>query len=235
MTFPDWAIGHIDDVSLLLPLCEENSSVTNGFPSEAASVMGVDVFYVVSMNRLIYKQPCCRWYEASCRDAMSVVRVSVYRWRCSCCSSLPFWSRSRSTTSTSPCTAGTPNTSPTATRTTPTRSAGYGTRTTCRSRSPSPESLRIGTTSTTISGSDLFSPYKPFASIYPKFAGMCSVGSRDFPSRPLQVRWFVRMRWFIYNDKRLSLLVYVDDRGQGMCFRVGSVIHLHKINRHWLI
>ena len=54
-----WCHDQMETVSALLVLCEENSSVTGGFPSQRASNAGFDVFFDVSIN----KQSSRWWFE----------------------------------------------------------------------------------------------------------------------------------------------------------------------------
>ena len=41
---------------MLLALCEGNSPVTGEFPSQRASNVGFDVFFDVSVNKLLHRQ-----------------------------------------------------------------------------------------------------------------------------------------------------------------------------------
>ena len=77
---PKWWWHHqMETFSALLALCDGNSPVTCGFPSQTASNAGFDVFFGVSLNKRLNKQTRHRWFETPSRPyPENFPRASIY-------------------------------------------------------------------------------------------------------------------------------------------------------------
>ena len=53
----------METFSPLLALCEENPSITSGFPSQRSITQSFVVFFDLHLNTLLRKQSRCQWYE----------------------------------------------------------------------------------------------------------------------------------------------------------------------------
>ena len=60
--FAWWCHG-MEMLSVLLALCEGNPSVTGGNPHKGPVMQILDIFFVVSPNKLLNKQWICQWFE----------------------------------------------------------------------------------------------------------------------------------------------------------------------------
>ena len=58
-----WWRHQMEIFSTLLALCEGNPQVTGVFPSQRPVTWSFDVFFHVSLNKLLRKQSRCRWSE----------------------------------------------------------------------------------------------------------------------------------------------------------------------------
>ena len=65
---PAWWRHQMETFSALLSLCEGNSLVTGGFPSQRPVTRSFDVFYYLRLNKRLSKQSTRRWYEAPSRS-----------------------------------------------------------------------------------------------------------------------------------------------------------------------
>ena len=70
MTFPfdckihqSWWHHQMETFSVLLALCEGNPPVTGGFLSQRPVMRSFDVFFDLSLNKRLSKQPRCWWFE----------------------------------------------------------------------------------------------------------------------------------------------------------------------------
>ena len=58
----------MEALSELLALCEGNPPVTGGFTSQKASSTGFDIYFNVSLNKLLKNQLNIQWFDTSWRS-----------------------------------------------------------------------------------------------------------------------------------------------------------------------
>ena len=74
-----WLCHDMETLSPLLALCEGNPLVTSGFPSQMARMESFDIFFVVSLNKLLNKQLSCQWFVMSwCSCDTTVMHTSTF-------------------------------------------------------------------------------------------------------------------------------------------------------------
>ena len=60
---PRWWRNKLETFSALLALCEGNTSVTSGSPSQRPVTRSFDVFFDLHLTKRLCKQSRCRWFE----------------------------------------------------------------------------------------------------------------------------------------------------------------------------
>ena len=143
ITGPVWgeSTGHMD--GFVQERCNSSAlakelhlSCTNpstcGFPSQRAIMQSFDIFYVISLNKLLNEQSCCPCFETPTCDITLMVMTSVIAWfqfwypsiflftgtvwcQCWCCSQPPYvlWRSADYTSVTTPhCTSTSSSTAP---------------------------------------------------------------------------------------------------------------------------
>ena len=63
-----WWRHQMETFSSLLVLCEGNSSVTGGFPSQRQVTRSLDVYFDLRLNKRLRKQSRHRWFETPSRS-----------------------------------------------------------------------------------------------------------------------------------------------------------------------
>ena len=63
MTYYPWWRHQMETFSVLLALCERNSPVPTGFPSQRPVTRSFDAFFDLCLNKRLRKQPIRRWFE----------------------------------------------------------------------------------------------------------------------------------------------------------------------------
>ena len=78
--FTTWWCHDIETLSALPIICEGNPLVIGGFHPVNASNMGLDAYFVVSLNKWFDKQSSCWWFKTSCCSSDTVTdKVYVYK------------------------------------------------------------------------------------------------------------------------------------------------------------
>ena len=76
-----WWRHQMETLSAFLALCEGNSPVTGGFPSQRPAKRGFDVFFDLRMNIRLSKQSRRRWFETPSRSYWRHCNVFRIRFR----------------------------------------------------------------------------------------------------------------------------------------------------------
>ena len=63
-----WCCHQMETFSALLALCEGNSPVTGGFPSQRTVIRSFDIFYDLRLNKRLSKQSKRLWFETLSRS-----------------------------------------------------------------------------------------------------------------------------------------------------------------------